>query len=398
VSAPAKALLLVLDGLGVGAMPDAAAYGDAGSNTLAHVAEGAGGLRLPHLASLGLGNILAVRGLEPVTQPRASFGRMAEASAGKDSTTGHWELAGLVTQQPFPTYPSGFPADLIERFQAVTGCRGVLGNKATSGTAIIAEWGETHLRTGFPILYTSADSVFQIAAHEDVLPVARLHELCAQTRREVCVGAHEVSRVIARPFVGRPGAFTRTAHRRDFSVEPRGTTLLDVLAGAGLPVTTIGKVDDLFASRAVGQRMHTANNDEGIAAILHQCAVQRTGLIFANLVDFDTLYGHRNDPVGFARALEAFDQALPALLAGLAPTDLLLITADHGNDPLTPSTDHSREYVPLLGVGEARQPGIDLGTRTSFADVAKTLADFFHLPNTLSGVSFWAQVERKSSR
>ena len=390
---PRKVLLIVLDGVGIGAAPDAAAYGDAGSHTLGHIAEAVGALRLPQLASLGLGNIAPLAGLGPTARPRASFGKMAESSRGKDSTTGHWELAGLITDKEFPTYPSGFPPDLVERFITATGCRGVLGNKVASGTAIIQELGAQHVRTGLPILYTSADSVFQIAAHEDVIPLPRLYEICERARTEVCVGPHELSRVIARPFVGRPGAFTRTANRRDFSVAPRGTTLLDMLTQAGISVTTIGKVDDLFAGRGVGTAIPTKNNAEGIAAIIRQGHAQNDGLIFVNLVDFDALYGHRNDPHGFARALEEFDAALPQIVEGLGPEDLLLITADHGNDPTTPSTDHSREFVPLLCLRRSRPAGANLGSRSTFADVGKTIADYFGVPNALTGVSFLTSVQ-----
>ena len=383
-----RAILIVLDGVGIGEMPDAAAYGDQGSHTLGHVAEAVGGLRLPHLAALGLGNIAAIRGVGPSPAPRASFGKLAEASNGKDSTIGHWELAGLITEKPFPTYPNGFPAKLLDRFKSATSCPGTLGNVAASGTALIQSLGAEHVRTGFPIVYTSADSVFQIAAHEEVIPLPRLYEICRTARSAVCVGDHELSRVIARPFAGLAGAFQRTANRRDFSVEPRGTTLLDVLAGAGLPVVTIGKVDELFAGRGVSTSLHTSGNTEGIRTILAQMQAQPTGLLFANLVDFDMLYGHRNDVPGFARALEEFDAALPAILASLTDEDLLLITADHGNDPTTPSTDHSREYVPLLSVRKNGPPGADLGTRATFADVGKTIAEHLGTAYSLAGTSF----------
>lgn len=387
-----KVLLLVLDGVGIGAAPDAAAYGDADSDTLGHLAEAVGGLRLPYLAELGLGNIAPLRGLPPAQPPRASFGKMAPASAGKDSTAGHWELAGLITRRPFPIYPTGFPPELMQRFVAATGCGGVLGNKPASGTAIIEELGEEHLRTGWPIVYTSADSVFQIAAHEQVIPLARLYEICHKTRHQVCVGQHEVSRVIARPFVGTPGAFVRTAHRRDFSVAPPSPTLLDVLTAAGVAVTTIGKVDELFAGRGVGLAIHTRSNAEALSALVEQGQRQASGLVFATLTDFDMLYGHRNDAAGFARALEALDAALTAVLETLAPEDLLILTADHGNDPTTPSTDHSREYVPLLVYRAGRAAGVDLGVRSSFADVGRTVADYFGVPNELDGQSFLAAL------
>ena len=387
-----RAILIVLDGVGIGEMPDAAAYGDQGSNTLGNLATAVGGLRLPHLAAMGLGNIAAIAGVEPVRAPLACFGKLAEASAGKDSTTGHWELAGLITTTPFPTYPNGFPLEMIERFKAATGCRGVLGNVAGSGTALMELLGDKHVRTGFPIVYTSVDSVFQIAAHEEIIPLPKLYDICRIARNEVCVGEHTVGRVIARPFAGTAGAFKRTTNRHDFSVEPRGTTLLDVLAQADIATTTIGKVDDLFAGRGVLTKIHTTCNAEGIQAIINRMQTQRAGLIFANLVDFDMLFGHRNDPAGFARALEEFDAWLPSILAGLAAGDLLMIAADHGNDPTTPSTDHSREYVPLLCLHKDSPGGSHLGTRNTFADVGKTFADHLGVPNSLAGVSFLGTV------
>ncbi|MBI5386378.1 MAG: phosphopentomutase [Verrucomicrobia bacterium] len=385
-----KVLLLVLDGVGLGALPDAARYGDEGSHTLAHVAEAVGGLRLPNLASLGLGNIDPLRGVASVTEPRGCFGKAAQASRGKDSTTGHWEIAGLITEKEFPTYPRGFPAELVERFLQVTGCGGVLGNRAASGTSIMDELGAEHLRTGWPILYTSADSVFQIAAHEEVIPLERLYEICALARQQVCIGEHALSRVIARPFVGTPGQFSRTANRRDFSLAPSGPTLLDLLAGAGWPVVTVGKVDELFAGRGVSRAVHTKGNAEGVRRILELVATLDRGLVFANLVDFDTLYGHRNDAAGFARALEEFDAALPAILGALRAGDLLILTADHGNDPVTPSTDHSREYVPVLATRAGADGGKNLGTRPTYADIGKTVAEFFALENSLAGTSFLA--------
>ncbi|MCX6880480.1 MAG: phosphopentomutase [Verrucomicrobia bacterium] len=383
-----RAILIVLDGVGIGEMPDAAAYGDQGSHTLANVAAAVGGLRLPQLTALGLGNIAPIPGVGPVSAPNADFGKLTEASAGKDSTSGHWELAGLITTVAFPTYPDGFPAELIERFKAATGCHGILGNVAASGTALIELLGAEHVRTGFPIVYTSADSVFQIAAHEEIIPLPRLYDICRIARNEVCVGDHTLARVIARPFVGSAGAFKRTANRHDFSVEPRGTTLLDLLAEANIQTTTIGKVDDLFAGRGVLTKIHTTCNAEGIRAIVAQMQAQHAGLIFANLIDFDMLYGHRNDPSGFARALEEFDAGLPSILVNLSAGDLLIVTADHGNDPTTPSTDHSREYVPLLCLRKDTPGGINLGTRTTFADVGKTIADHLGAVNSLAGVSF----------
>jgi phosphopentomutase len=381
-----------LDGVGCGELPDASLYGDTGSNTLANTARVTGGLRLPTLARLGLGNIVPIEGVHPAARPAANFGRMAERSKGKDSTTGHWEMAGLIVDEAFPTFPSGFPGRLMERFLSATGCRGFLGNRTASGTAIMRDLGDEHLKTGYPIVYTSADSVFQIAAHEDVIPIARLYDICTKTRTEVCTGEFGVGRVIARPFNGPSGGFTRTTNRRDFSLPPRGNTLLDVLQGAGVRTVSIGKVDDLFDGRGLEDMHHSKTNEEGIAEIVRVASGAQGGLFFANLGDFDTLYGHRNDPRGFARALEQFDAGLPGILATIEEGDLLIITADHGNDPVSPSTDHSREYVPLLCYAPGGASGTHLGTRETFADVGKTAAEYFGVPNTLAGTSFLPAV------
>ncbi len=376
--------MIVLDGVGAGELPDAADYGDRGSNTLGNTAEAVGGLRLPNLQQLGLGNIISIKGVPPCASPLASYGKLGCLSKGKDSTTGHWELAGLVVKKEFPVYPSGFPRELMDSFLRATGARGFLGNTPASGTVIIQELGDEHVRTGFPIVYTSADSVFQIAAHEDVIPLEALYAICRVTREQVCTGRHTVGRVIARPFVGTSGSYARTAHRRDFSLAPAGMTLLDLLHEAGVPTVGIGKIDDLYAGRGLETAIHTAGNAEGVAKILEESSARSSGFIMANLVDFDMLYGHRNDPQGFARALEEFDAALPALLGTLGPDDVLILTADHGNDPVTPSTDHSREYVPLLWFDPARR-GIPLGTRASLADVGKTAAGIFDLDAPLAG-------------
>lgn len=373
-------------------MPDAAAYGDQGSNTLANTALAVGGLRLPNLATWGLGILCPVQGVDPVTVPVAHVGRMAEKSGGKDSTTGHWELAGVVVSKPFPTYPEGFEPALMQRFMRETGCRGYLGNMTASGTAIIQELGEEHVRTGFPIVYTSADSVFQIAAHEEVIPLDRLYEICERTRAKVCIGPDEVGRVIARPFIGTEGAFQRTTNRKDFSLVPPQETLLDVVQNAGFRTAGIGKVDDLFANRGLSTSNHTRTNADGIRELIRVSAGHEADLIFVNLGDFDTLYGHRNDPVGFARALEEFDAALPAIAETVRPGELLIITADHGNDPVTPSTDHSREYVPLLCYAPGGKPGGTLGTRESFADVAKTLGEYFGTSTSFPGTSFLSHI------
>jgi phosphopentomutase len=387
-----KIVLIVLDGVGVGELPDAGRYGDEGSNTLAHTAEAVGGLTLPNLQALGLGNIIPVRGIPAVPRPRASFGKMAEVSRGKDSTTGHWELGGIVLEGEFPTFPGRFPDELLGQFLRHTGCRGFLGNTTASGTVIIQELGEEHVRTGFPIVYTSADSVFQIAAHEEVIPLDRLYEMCRITRARVCTGSYAVGRVIARPFVGGQGVFTRTANRRDFSLEPPSDSMLDILRRAGIATTGIGKVDDLFAGRGFSHTVHTTSNAAGIAETLDAARGPRGGLVFTNLVDFDTLYGHRNDPTGFASALTEFDRSLPAFLETIAEDDLLILTADHGNDPVTPSTDHSREYVPLLCAAGSKRTGIPLGTRRTFADVGKTVVEFFGVANDLAGTPFVREV------
>jgi phosphopentomutase len=381
-----RAIVLVLDSAGIGELPDAARYGDEGSSTLPHVAEAAGGLRLPHLERLGLGRIIPIAGVAPVGEPEAAFGRMAEQSAGKDSTTGHWELMGLILPRPFPTYSQGFPPEIVTAFETAIG-RSVLGNRPASGTAIIDELGAVHLRTGFPIVYTSADSVFQIAAHETVVPVEQLYEWCRAARR-VLVGDHAVSRVIARPFVGGSGAFERTDRRRDFSLEPAGQTILDVLAGRGVPVFAIGKVGDLFAERGISESVHTHDDLDGLARTAEAARRVDRGLIFANVVDLDTVYGHRNDAEGYARQLERIDAALEPILAAAGRDTLLVITADHGNDPTTPSTDHSREYVPLLARGGGLRAGADLGTRRTFADVGAAVAGALGVPWTGPGTSF----------
>lgn len=381
-----RAIVLVLDSAGVGELPDAARYDDEGSSTLPHVAEAVDGLRLPHLERLGLGRIIPIAGVRPVAEPEAAFGRMAEQSAGKDSTTGHWELMGLILPRPFPTYPEGFPREIVTAFETAIG-RSVLGNRPASGTAIIDELGAVHLRTGFPIVYTSADSVFQIAAHETVVPVEQLYEWCRAARR-VLVGDHAVSRVIARPFVGEPGAFQRTDRRRDLSLEPVGQTILDVLVARGVPVFAIGKIGDLFAERGISESVHTHDDLDGLARTAEAARRVDRGLIFANVVDLDTVYGHRNDAEGYARQLERIDAALEPILAAAGRDTLLVITADHGNDPTTPSTDHSREYVPLLARGGGLRAGADLGTRRTFADVGAAVAAALGVPWTGPGTSF----------
>jgi phosphopentomutase len=381
-----RVILIVLDGVGVGAAPDAAAYGDEGAHTLAHVAESAGGLRVPNLEALGLGHLGALTGVRRTGQPDGCFGKMAALSKGKDSTTGHWEMAGVVLEKPFPTYPNGFPPDVIESFQQAIG-RKTLGNYAASGTAIIEEMGLQHLQTGSPIVYTSADSVFQVAAHEQVIPVEELYGMC-RTARKLLAPPHQVARVIARPFAGEPGAFTRTERRRDFSIDPPGRTLLDDLKAGGYPVIGIGKIEDLFKGRGLTRALPTKSDTATVEEVLRSLRSVPRGLIFANLIEFDMLYGHRNDVAGFARALQAFDARLPEIIGGMQQDDLLCITADHGNDPTRPGTDHTREHVPLLVYGARTARGVNLGARKSFADLGQTIAEALGSRRLAWGESF----------
>ena len=385
-----RAVILVLDGVGVGAAPDAEAYGDLGSDTLGNLSRAVGGLALPHLQALGLGNVAPLEGVATTNAPEGAWGMMQPASAGKDSIAGHWELAGLHLERPFPTYPRGFPSAVLDAFSAATG-RGVLGNVPASGTDILDQFGPEHQRTGNWIVYTSGDSVFQVAAHEGIVPLAELHAACETARRQL-VAPHDVSRVIARPFIGEAGAYQRTKNRRDYSLAPPGETLLDALAGAGVPRAGVGKVDDLFAGRSLRAR-HTADNAEGIQAILEWLSGSQGGLLFANLVDFDTLYGHRSDVAGFERALRQFDDALPAIRAALREDDFLFITADHGNDPTTGSSDHARECVPLLVAGPQVR-AVPLGVRETFSDLGATVADRLGIPFRGQGTSFLAALER----
>ena len=384
-----RAILIVLDSVGIGELPDASAYGDQGSHTLGHICRAAP-VRLPTLESLGLGCIVPLEGIPPAREPKAAYGRMAERSPGKDSVTGHWEMMGIVLDRAFPTFPAGFPASLIRRFEAAIG-RSTLGNVVASGTEIIARLGAEHMRSGAPIVYTSADSVFQIAAHESLIPVPELYRICERAY-ELAVEGEGIGRVIARPFVGQPGAFVRTSNRRDYAMPPRGETLLDGLTAGGIPVVAIGKIADLFAHRGVDRSVHCANDAEVLDAVEREMAASGEGLIFANLVDFDTQFGHRNDVAGYAANLERFDARLPRVLDALRPGDLLVVTADHGNDPSTPSTDHSREYVPLLVTSAAVRVGVNLGTRGTFADLGQTLAEGFGVPALAAGESFLGEL------
>jgi phosphopentomutase len=389
-----RAVLIIMDGLGVGQLPDAGEYGDEGSNTLGNLAEKVEGLHLPFLGSLGLGNIVPVRGVPPVSTPLASYGRMAEVSPGKDSISGHWELAGVQLDRPFPTYPHGFPEEVITPFVRAIG-RQVLGNVKASGTEIIQQLGDEHLKTGQPIVYTSADSVFQIAAHERVCPLEELYRICAIARKQL-TGTHAVARIIARPFAGEPGHFFRTPFRRDFSLPPSGRTVLDGLHEQGIPVVTVGKVRDIFSGRGISHSIASKSNDEGMDILISllrgareiplmegsdfDCPGKVPHLLVTTLVDFDMLWGHRNDCAGFKKGLEECDRKMKHLYRTFRKDDLCIITADHGNDPTTPSTDHSREYVPVLVMHGNDGKATDLNTRSTFSDVACTIADYFGIP------------------
>jgi phosphopentomutase len=381
---------MIVDGFGVGALPDAADYGDGGANTLAHVADAVGGLNLPILESLGLGCIGEFSGVRRSSDPDGCFGKMASLSKGKDSITGHWEIAGVVVHQPFPTYPNGFPRDLMGEFEQAIG-RKTIGNRAASGTDIIKELGVEHLRTKLPIVYTSADSVFQIAAHDSVATVEELYEWC-RLARKLLKPPHLVGRVIARPFTGDAGRFTRTAGRRDYSVAPTDQTLLDRVKTSGQPVIGIGKIEDLFAGRGLSRSVHMTSDADNLDETMKLLRTVPRGLLFINLSEFDTVYGHRNDAVGWAKALETLDGKLPKLLQTLRPDDMLCITGDHGNDPTTPSTDHSREYVPLLIYGPRLARGVNVGTRPTFADLGQTIAEALRTAMLTAGQSFLAAV------
>ena len=386
---PNRVVLIVMDSVGIGELPDAASYGDAGSNTVRNIARRVP-LRIPTLRSLGLEKLVDIGGARGPA--RGAYGRMAERSPGKDSVTGHWEMAGIVLDRPFPTFPDGFSEDVIREFERRID-RKTLGNSVASGTVIIDQLGPEHMRTGAPIVYTSADSVFQIAAHEDVIPIDELYRICRIAFDLVGRGLG-VGRVIARPFVGAPGRFMRTSNRRDYALEPCGETLLDRLKATGQPVIGIGKIEDLFAGRGVTKAIHTGSDDEGMSAIEAELALTMSGLMLANLVDFDAKYGHRNNVEGYAANLERFDERLAALLPMLQRGDLVVVTADHGNDPTTPSTDHAREYVPVLIAGQSVRPDLDLGTRASFADLGQTIADLFDVAPLAHGTSFLREILR----
>jgi phosphopentomutase len=383
-----RAAIIVLDGVGIGPASDTDAYGDGGSNSLGNVARRVGGLSLPNLAALGLGHCVSLVGVPAVSSPRAAHGSCEPVSAGKDSTTGHWEICGLTLERPFPTYPSGFPQPVVDEFARLTG-RGVLGNIPASGTAVLDRFGEEHQRSGKWILYTSADSVFQVAAHEETVPLGELYRACAAARG-LLQGEHSVSRVIARPFTGVPGAWVRTPRRKDFSLPPPGPTLLDRLAERHIPRVGVGKVDDLFAGRGIAS-IHTATNADAYALIEGALLAMNRGLLLANVIEFDQSWGHRNDVPGYVLGLQELDRAVPRLLAPVREEDLVIFTADHGNDPTTPSTDHSREVVPLLVTGPRVRP-VGLGRRRTMADIGQTVAEFLGVPPLASGTSFLSEV------
>ena len=386
-----RVIVIVLDSVGIGEGPDAAAFGDVGSNTLGNIARVVGGLNVPNMETMGLANIAALQGLVPQLKPGAAYGKMAEVSAGKDTSTGHWELMGIHLNQAFPLYPDGFPSEVMDRYEAETG-RGWLGNYPASGTVIIDELGEEHMRTGKTIVYTSGDSVFQIAAHEEIIPIDELHKICS-TAREILRGKHEVSRIIARPFVGNPGNFERTANRHDYSVKPPQPTVLDMLNEAGLMVHAVGKINDIFDGEGINSTIHTRDNMDGVDKTIAAISDRRErGLIFTNLVDFDAKFGHRNNPEGYANALVEFDQRLPEIVDSLADDDVLVLTADHGNDPTYPGTDHTREYVPVLISGSPVQAGVNFGVRPTFADLAATIADTLGVKPPPQGTSFKSTI------
>jgi len=385
-----RVIIIVLDGVGVGAMPDAHLYGDEGSNTLGNIADALGGLQLPNLERLGLGKIIPVKGVSPSIAPSGFYGKMSEISAGKDTTSGHWEMTGVITKKPFPTYPNGFPKEIINTFTNKIG-RSILGNKPASGTEIIQELGKEHIKTGFPIVYTSADSVFQIAACEDIVPISELYKMC-QTAREILTGEHAVGRVIARPFVVKNGQFIRTDRRKDFSLAPPSSTVLDYSLQKGLEVVGIGKIGDIFAHKGLSEEIHTHDNQDGITQTIKCVKRNFKGILITNLVDFDMKYGHRNDVKGYADALKTFDNSIPEILEALGKGDVLFITADHGCDPTTPSTDHSREYVPLLVYGKALKSPASLGIRQSFADLGTTVAEILNLGHLPCGQSFYENL------
>lgn len=379
--------VIVLDSVGIGELPDAARFGDTGAHTLGHIAERVSSLRLPHMQRLGLGNIAPLQGIPPVEKPQGYYGKMAEVSVGKDTMTGHWEIMGLKVETPFNVFPDGFPAELIERFEKETG-RKVIGNKAASGTEILDELGAEQMETGAWILYTSADSVLQLAAHEEIIPLEELYRGCEIARRLTLDEPYAVGRVIARPYIGKPGSFTRTPNRHDYAVKPPAPNVMNLLKDAGYDVISVGKINDIFSGEGITESNPTKSNLDGIHKTIDKLSQAFEGLLFTNLVDFDSLYGHRRDPEGYAKALNEFDDWLPKLMERIGEEDLLILTADHGNDPVHHGTDHTREYVPLLVYNPAFQSAGSLGVRHTFADIAATIADNFNLTAVKNGTSF----------
>lgn len=385
-----RAIVIVLDSVGMGELPDAANYGDVGSNTLGNIAKSIENFSLPNLQEIGLGHIDGIIGFQKVKEPKGSFGKMQELSPGKDTTTGHWELMGIKLQQPFPTYPKGFPENVINAFEKAIGTK-CIGNCVASGTEIIKRLGDEHVKSGCPIVYTSADSVFQIAAHEEIIPLEKLYDMCKMAR-EILIGEHAVGRVIARPFIGTSGDYTRTSNRHDFSLEPLGITALDIVKAANMKVKAVGKIKDIFTGKGITDFVYTKNNSEGLDRTIEYLKEDFEGFLFTNLVDFDMLFGHRNDVEGYANALREFDTRLPQILENLKDEDILFITADHGCDPTTESTDHSREYIPLLIYGKNIKAGVNLGIRTGFSDLGTTITDYLGLKPTPYGTSFLSQI------
>lgn len=381
-----RIILFIIDSVGIGALPDASKFGDTGANTLENIARKEGGINLPNLRSLGLGNIDGITEIKELDNPIGSYGKSEEVSQGKDTTTGHWEIAGLHLTQPFKTYPNGFPEEVMLEFERRINSK-ILGNKTASGTQIIEELGEEHVRTGYPIIYTSADSVFQIAAHEDVIPLPRLYEMC-RIARDIMMGEHAVARIIARPFTGTLGSFTRTSNRRDFSLNPPDETVLDIAKKEGLDVIAIGKIEDIFNGQGITESIHTEDNMDGIDQTIKYLQKNNKGIIFTNLVDFDSKYGHRRDSKGYKNALEEMDRRIPEILNHLKHDDVLIITADHGNDPTFKGTDHTREHIPILIYGTSIKDNVNIGTRKTFADIAATISDILNISDTGKGTSF----------
>jgi phosphopentomutase len=386
-----RAILIVLDSLGIGELPDAAKYGDEGSHTLDNIYKACGPLKIGQLEELGIGNIEGVTMPRKVENPKGAFGKAQEKSMGKDTVTGHWEIAGVILEAPLNTYPDGFSDEIIEEFKKRANIKGILGNTVASGTEILKDLGEEHIKTGYPIIYTSADSVFQIAAHEDIISVEELYKLC-EIAREMLVDDWAVGRVIARPFIGQVGDFKRTSNRKDYALDPFTKTMLEYLKESGREVAAVGKIEDIYNKKGITKSVHTKNNMDGVDKTLEYMESIEEGLIFTNLVDFDMMYGHRNDPKGYGKAIEDFNDRLEEIYSKMTEEDILIVTADHGCDPTTESTDHSREYIPILVYGNKVKKGADIGIRESFCDIGKTILEFFNVKNDLAGKSFLGQV------